>query len=127
MADRFGFIRPVSAVPAAMMVSDIVLSTSIEPEAFGRIAIEGQAMGRVVIASDIGGSKETVIDGVTGKLFTSGDADSLASAISWGLSLSTTEREKIGAAAIKNIKEHFTKQIMCDKTIKVYEELMNQK
>ncbi len=127
MDDRFGFIRHVSDVPAAMMVSDIVLSTSIEPEAFGRIAIEGQAMGRVVIASAIGGSKETVIDGVTGKLFESGNADDLAAAIKWGLALSTDEREKIGAAAIKNVKEHFTKQIMCDKTIKVYEELMNRK
>ena len=127
MSNRFAFIRHVSDVPAAMLSSDIILSTSIEPEAFGRIAIEGQAMGRIVIASDIGGSKETVIDGVTGKLFASGDADDLAKALKWGLSLSTAEREKIGAAAIKNVKEHFTKQIMCDKTIKVYEEIMNQK
>lgn len=127
MDDRFAFVCHTSDVPAAMMVSDVVLSTSIEPEAFGRIAIEGQAMGRVVVASNIGGSKETVIDGVTGKLFESGNADDLAQAIHWALNLATDEREKIGAAAIKNVKEHFTKQIMCDKTIKVYEELMNQK
>ncbi len=127
MENRYTFIRHVTDVPAAMLVSDIVLSTSIEPEAFGRIAIEGQAMGRVVIASDIGGSKETVIDGVTGKLFKSGDADDLANAIKWALSLSTEEREKIGAEAVKNVKEHFTKQIMCDKTISVYEEIINQK
>ena len=127
MEDRYTFIRHVSDVPAAMLVSDVVLSTSIEPEAFGRIAIEGQAMGRVVVASDIGGSKETVIDGVTGKLFKSGDADDLANAIKWALSLSKEDKDKIGANAIKNIKEHFTKQIMCDKTISVYEELINQK
>lgn len=127
MENRYTFIRHVTDVPAAMLVSDIVLSTSIEPEAFGRIAIEGQAMGRVVIASDIGGSKETVIDGATGKLFKSGDADDLANAIKWALSLSTEEREKIGAEAVKNVKEHFTKQIMCDKTISVYEEIINQK
>ncbi len=126
MSDRYTFIRHVSDVPAAMMLSEVVLSTSIEPEAFGRIAIEGQAMGRIVVASNIGGSKETVIDGVTGKLFESGNADDLAAAIRWALHLSKEEREKIGAAAIKNVKEHFTKQIMCDKTIKVYEELMNQ-
>ena len=110
-----------------MMLSEVVLSTSIEPEAFGRIAIEGQAMGRIVVASNIGGSKETVIDGVTGKLFESNNADDLAQAIRWALHLSKEEREKIGAAAIKNVKEHFTKQIMCDKTIKVYEEFMNPK
>ena len=126
MNDRFTFIKHLTDVPAAMMLSDVVLSTSIEPEAFGRIAIEGQAMGRVVVASNIGGSKETVIDGVTGKLFESNNADDLAQAILWALHLSSAEREKIGAAAIKNVKEHFTKQIMCDKTIEVYNEVMNQ-
>lgn len=123
MTDRFLFIRHESDVPAAMMVSDVVLSTSIEPEAFGRIAIEGQAMGRIVVASNIGGSKETVIDGVTGKLFESGNPDDLAKAIQWALHLSSAERERIGAAAVKNVKEHFTKQIMCDKTIAVYNEV----
>lgn len=125
MTDRFLFIRNVKDIPAAMMVSDVVLSTSIEPEAFGRIAIEGQAMGRVVVASNIGGSVETVIDGVTGRLYESTSAKALAEAIEWALHLSTEEREKIGAAGIKNVKEHFTKQIMCDKTIKVYKELIN--
>ncbi len=126
MKDRYTFIRHVSDVPAAMMISEVVLSTSIEPEAFGRIAIEGQAMGRIVVASDIGGSKETVIDGVTGKLFKSGDADDLAQALLWALRLSSEEKQKIGAAAVKNVKEHFTKQIMCDKTIAVYEELSRE-
>lgn len=125
MTDRFLFIRNVKDIPAAMMVSDVVLSTSIEPEAFGRIAIEGQAMGRVVVASNIGGSVETVIDGVTGRLYESTSAKALAEAIDWALHLSTDEREKIGAAGIKNVKEHFTKQIMCDKTIEVYKELIN--
>lgn len=125
MTDRFLFIRNVKDIPAAMMVSDVVLSTSIEPEAFGRIAIEGQAMGRVVVASNIGGSVETVIDGVTGRLYESTSAKALSEAIDWALHLSTDEREKIGAAGIKNVKEHFTKQIMCDKTIEVYKELIN--
>lgn len=125
MTDRFLFIRNVKDIPAAMMVSDVVLSTSIEPEAFGRIAIEGQAMGRVVVVSNIGGSVETVIDGVTGRLYESTSVQALAEAIDWALHLSTDEREKIGAAGIKNVKEHFTKQIMCDKTIEVYKELIN--
>lgn len=125
MTERFLFIRNVKDIPAAMMVSDVVLSTSIEPEAFGRIAIEGQAMGRVVVASNIGGSVETVIDGVTGRLYESTSPKALAEAIKWALHLSTEEREKIGTAGIKNVKEHFTKQIMCDKTIEVYKELIN--
>lgn len=125
MTDRFVFIRNEKDIPAAMMVSDVVLSTSIEPEAFGRISIEGQAMGRVVVCSNIGGSKETVIDGVTGRLFENNNPEALAEAIRWSLHLSTTEREKIGAAGVKNVKEHFTKQIMCDKTIEVYKEVLN--
>lgn len=130
MIDNFGltqriyFIRHVDDIPAAMMVSDVVLSTSIEPEAFGRIAIEGQAMGRIVVASNIGGSKETVIDGVTGKLFENNNAEDLAAKLRWALHLSNEERKKIGDAAVKNVKEHFTKQIMCDKTISVYEEIL---
>jgi len=125
MADRFLFIRNEKDIPAALMVSDVVLSTSIEPEAFGRISIEGQAMGRVVVSSNIGGSKETVIDGVTGRLFESNNPQALADAIHWALNLSTDEREKIGAAGVKNVKEHFTKKIMCDKTIEVYKEVLN--
>lgn len=133
MVRKFGlegrvlFIRHISDIPALMLLSDVVLSTSIEPEAFGRIAIEGQAMGRIVVASNIGGSKETVIDGVTGRLFESNNADDLAAKLRWALHLSADEREKIGAAAIKNVKQHFTKQIMCDKTLAVYDEILNSK
>lgn len=122
---KFAFIRHVTDVPAMMMVSDVVVSASLDPEAFGRIAAEGEAMGRIVIASNIGGSLENIKDGVTGRLFESGNADSLAEALLWALNLSTEDREKIGAAAIEYVKQNFTKEIMCNKTIAVYEELVN--
>ncbi len=122
---RFAFIRHVTDVPAMMAVSDVVVSASTDPEAFGRIAAEGEAMGRVVVASNIGGSLENIVDGVTGKLFESGNPQALADALKWALGLSTEEREKIGAAAIEYVKQNFTKQIMCDKTVAVYEELIN--
>ncbi len=126
LEDKVQFIDHSFDIPALLMISDVVLSTALEPEAFGRAAIEGQAMGKIVIASNIGGSLENTIDGVTGRLFKSGDADDLAACITWALNLPEKERAKIGAAAIKNVKEHFTKQIMCDKTVAVYQELMNQ-
>ncbi len=119
------FIGHSFDIPALLMVSDIVLSTSIEPEAFGRAAIEGQAMGKIVLASNIGGSLENVIDGVSGKLFESNNVQSLANAIDWALGLSPQEKEKISKAAIKNVRDNFTKQLMCDKTISVYNELIN--
>ena len=125
LMDRIGFFGIYNDTPALMMVSDIILSTAIEPEAFGRISVEGQAMGKIVVASNIGGSLETVVDGVTGKLFVSNDAQSLADALDWALNLSAAEKEKISKAAIKNVRDNFTKEIMCDKTIAVYKELVD--
>ena len=110
-----------------MMVSNVVLSTAIEPEAFGRISIEGQAMGKIMVASNIGGSVETVVDGVTGKLYQYDNPQDLANALDWALSLSNDEVKKISKAAIKNVKDNFTKQIMCDKTIEVYQDLVNNR
>lgn len=123
--DKIQFIGESFDIPALLMVSDIVLSTAIEPEAFGRAAIEGQAMGKIVLASNIGGSLENIIDGVSGKLFQSGNAQSLAEAIDWALDLPLTERKAMSAAAIKNVHDNFTKQIMCNKTIDVYKELLD--
>ena len=71
------------------------------------------------------GSTETVIDGKTGKLYQYDDPRELAKALDWALDLSAEEVKKISKAAIKNVKDNFTKEIMCDKTIKVYQELVN--
>ncbi len=124
LGNKIGIYGKVLDMPAAMMVSDVVLSTAIEPEAFGRIAIEGQAMGKIVVASNIGGSLDSISDGVTGKLYQYDNPQALADALDWALSLSMSEKKKISAAAQKNVRENFTKEIMCDKTIKVYEELL---
>ena len=124
LENRVAIFGKVLDMPALMMVSNVILSTAIEPEAFGRIAIEGQAMGKIVVASNHGGSLDSIVDGKTGKLFYNNNAASLAEAIDWALSLSPAEEEKISKAAIKNVKDNFTKEIMCDKTIKVYEELI---
>lgn len=121
------FIDQSFDIPALLMISDIVLSTSIEPEAFGRASIEGQAMGKIVLASNIGGSLENLVDGKTGKLFKNNDPESLAEAIDWALNISNDEKEKISKAAIENVRNNFTKQIMCDKTIKVYKEVLSKK
>lgn len=119
------FYGQTSDVSALMMVSNVVLSTAIEPEAFGRISIEGQAMGKVVVASNIGGSLDTITDGVTGKFFYSNNPASLAEAIDWALDLSPDEVRKIAKEGIKNVHDNFTKDIMCEKTVAVYKELLN--
>ena len=125
MSDVYTFIRHTDDVPALMKACDIVVSASLDPEAFGRIAAEGEAMGKIVIASNIGGSLDNIKDGITGKHFKSGDAADLAEKIAWALDLPENERQKMSHAAQNFIKENFTKQIMCDKTLKVYFDLVN--
>ena len=124
---RIGFFGRYTDAPALMINATVILSTAIEPEAFGRISVEGQAMGKIVVASNIGGTLDTIIDGKTGKLYQYDNPQALADALDWALSLSPEEAKKISQAGIKNVKEHFTKQIMCDKTIEVYREVVNQK
>ena len=107
-----------------MMLSSVIVSTAIEPEAFGRMAIEGQAMGKIVVASNIGGSLESIIDGKTGRLFESGNPDSLAQALDWALNLNKDEKETISKAAIQNVIDNFTCEKMCEKTLKVYKDVL---
>ena len=112
-------------MPAAYLVADVVVSaTSGEAEAFGRIAVEAQAMGRPVIASAHGGSLETVLDGETGRLFIPGDPQSLAVALGELLS-SSALREKYAQAARNWVQQRFTVETMCGETLKVYESLLN--
>ena len=119
------FYGQTSDVSALMMVSNVVLSTAIEPEAFGRISIEGQAMGKVVVASNIGGSLDTITDGVTGKFFYSNNAACLVEARDRARGLSPGEEGKNDKGGIKNVHDNFTKDIMCEKTVAVYKELLN--
>ena len=130
LADKYGlssricFHGKVLDMPALMMVSNVIVSAAIEPEAFGRISVEGQAMGKIVVASNIGGSLDTIQDGINGKLFESNNPYSMAEALDWALSRTDNQRNKIIKAAMKNVADNFTKEIMCDKTIAVYKELV---
>ncbi|MBO5038835.1 MAG: glycosyltransferase family 4 protein [Alphaproteobacteria bacterium] len=126
MQGMFTFIKHTDDVPALMKACDIVVSASIEPEAFGRIAAEGEAMGKIVLASNIGGSLDNLKDGVTGRHFIAGSAEDLSQKLDWTLSLPESERKKISAAAENFVKENFTKQIMCDKTLAVYRSLIEK-
>lgn len=114
-------------MPAAYMLSDVVVSASTDPEAFGRILIEAQAQGRPVVASDHGGARETVIEGETGWLFPPGDVDALAATLDKVLSLDLEARTALAEKAIANVRKNFSKQAMCNKTLDVYREILQQK
>ena len=122
-------------MPAAYRLADVVVSPSQDPEAFGRITIEAQAMGRLVVASDHGGSSETIIPlprepapakaGGTGWLFSPHDADDCARKLTEALQTSDEMRRVIGARAIGHVAANFTRIGMCDATLAVYQGLLS--
>lgn len=113
----------VSDMPAAYLASDIVVSASTDPEAFGRVAAEAGAMERAVIATDHGGAREVVVQGQSGLLVPPGDAAALAEALSRLLS-NTEIRASMGQTARRHVAAHFTVERMCADTIQLYRELL---
>jgi glycosyltransferase involved in cell wall biosynthesis len=111
-------------MPAALMLADLVVSASNRPEGFGRVIVEAQAMGRPVVATEHGGARETVLPGETGWLVPPGDARALATAIAQALSLSSAERLALADRAIAHIRANFTTELMCARTLAVYEEVL---
>ncbi len=110
---------------AAYMLADVVVSASTEPEAFGRVISEAQAMGRPVVASDHGGMREQVLPGVTAFPFPPGDAESLAQALRQALLLGAEERTHVSQQAESHVRANFTKERMCARTLAVYAELLH--
>ncbi len=111
-------------MPAAYKLADLILHTSTDPEAFGRIIIEAQAMGRCVIASNHGAPLEIIEDNVTGFLVKPGCPDSLAEKIAHVLNLPTSTRENIEKAAREKTQAFYSKERMVSKTLELYEALL---
>lgn len=108
----------------AYMLSHLVVAPSIEPEAFGRIPVEAQAMGKPIIATDHGGFRETIINGETGWLVPPGDVDALAATVDFALNLSQEELQHWGVRARQHAIDYFSSDLMKHKTINVYSELL---
>lgn len=113
-------------MPAAMMLADVIVMPSVEPEPFGRVAIEAQAMGRPVVAFDHGGAVESITDGQTGYLAHPLDEQSLADKIQAALDLGPRQRKKFSQAARQHILDNFTVRRMCDQTIAIYDSLLTK-
>ncbi|MDJ0684496.1 MAG: glycosyltransferase family 4 protein [Alphaproteobacteria bacterium] len=112
---------------AAYKLADVVVSASTDPEGFGRVAIEGQALGRPVVAPRHGAAPEQISHGETGWLYTPGDADDLAHVLTLALGLDEAARDRLHAKAIANVRNHFTKEEMCRKTIALYGEMAERR
>ncbi len=111
-------------MPAALMLADVVVNPSIEPEPFGRTVIEAQAMGRPVVVSDAGGTAETVEHGVTGWRVRPSDPGALAATLDAILRLDPAERAALGARARDSVCAHYTTAAMQQATLEVYRELL---
>ena len=125
LTKQLRFIDHCKDMALAYKVSDIIVSASIEPEAFGRVSVEAQSMEKPIIASNIGGSNETVVDEKTGYLFKAGDAKSLSQKILKTLTIDKTQLKLIGIEGRKNIVQKFNVEKMCFSTYSEYKRLIN--
>ena len=125
ISNQVKFIDSCKNMALAYKVSDIIVSASIEPEAFGRVAVEAQSMEKLIIASNIGGSNETVIDDKTGLLFESGDPKSLSKKIMQSLTMDESLLKTMGIEGRKNIVKKFNVEKMCFSTYSEYKKLIN--
>jgi len=119
------FVDHCKKMPLAYYLSDVVVSSSIEPEAFGRVSIEAQSMKKPIIASNIGGSNETIIDNKTGLLFESGNPQALSNKIKEIIKLDTLTLDLMGNEGRKNVLNRFNIEKMCFNTYSEYKKLIN--
>ncbi|MGB4192088.1 MAG: glycosyltransferase family 4 protein [Rickettsiales bacterium] len=124
LEDTVMFTKNVLDMPAIYGLSDIVACVSTKPEAFGLVSIEAQAMGRLVIACNMGGIKETIIDQQTGWLIEPNNTKQLAETITKLLQIKNLERLRIARSARDNVQQNFSLASMCKKIIYVYNKIL---
>ena len=121
---KLTFIQNCKEMPLAYKLADVVVSCSIEPEAFGRVAVESQAMNKPIIASNLGGSKETVLNGKSGFLYKHDDQDELASIINNVIDMDKESIDLMGKEGRKNVELKFNVDQMCQTTFTEYKKLL---
>ena len=124
LSKKISFINHCGEMPLAYSLADVVVSASIEPEAFGRIAVESQSMGKPIIASNIGGSKETVLNKKTGFLYKHDDPRELAKCLNTVIQLNQEELKLMGNEGRKNVAKKFDVELMCNSNLREYKKLL---
>ncbi len=123
LTKKIKFIPHCKEMPLAYSLADVVISASIEPEAFGRVAVESQAMSKPIIASNIGGSKETIINKKSGFLYKFDDPRELAKNLNTVIQLNQEELKLMGNEGRKNVAKKFDVEVMCDSNLREYKKL----
>ncbi|MFN4176046.1 glycosyltransferase family 4 protein [Phenylobacterium sp.] len=111
-------------MPAAYLLADLAILPTIVPESFGRAAVEPQAMGRPVIASNHGGVTETVLDGITGWLVPPGEAGAWAEALARAVDAGSARRAEMGEAGQRRARRLYSVDAMCAATLAAYERVL---
>jgi glycosyltransferase involved in cell wall biosynthesis len=124
LQDAVKLVGHCDDMPAAYLLADLAIAPSLEPEAFGRTAVEPQVMGRPVIAADHGATRETVIPGETGWLVAPGDAEAWAAALLEAVEIGAAGRQSMGQAARLRARRLYSVDAMCEATLKVYSRVL---
>ena len=124
LTKKIKFIQNCKEMPLAYSLADVVVSASIEPEAFGRVSVETQSMGKPIVASNIGGSKETILNKKSGFLYKYDDPRDLAKSLNTVIQLSQEELKLMGNEGRKNISKKFDVEAMCDSNLREYKKLL---
>lgn len=124
LSDNIKIVGHCDDMPAAYLLADVAILPTTVPESFGRAAVEPQAMGRPVIASNHGGVTETVLDGVTGWLAPVDDPAAWADALAAAIDLGATKRLEMGEVGRKRARQLYSSDAMCAQTLAAYERVL---
>ena len=124
LESKLNIAHGLNKMPVAYSIANLVLSSSIEPESFGRVSVEAQSMEKPVLASDIGGSLETVINNKTGWLFKNNDVNDLSEKLEMIIKTEQNVLDLIGKQGRKNVKENYTRKLMVSRTLEIYSSLV---
>ena len=123
LGQKIKFINNCKEMPLAYSLADAVVSASVEPEAFGRVSVEAQAMGKIIVASNLGGSKETIVKGKSGFLYKHDDPRQLAKTLNDVIEMDQDSLNSIGNEGRKNVTKKFDVEKMCHTTLTEYQKL----
>lgn len=123
LEDNVIFAGHISDMPTAIKASDMVLNTSVEPETFGRVSAEANAMGKPAISTAHGGSIEILEGKNCGFLVTPRSSTELAEAIEdmFAKLSDAEERQQLETNALQNVKDSFSLELMCKKVLNIYD------
>ena len=126
LTKKIRFIDNFREMPVAYSLFDVVISSSIKPESFGRVAVEAQSMKKIIIASDLGGSKETILKGKSGFLYNHNDPRDLAKVINSTMEMDKEALYSMGIEGRKNVTKKFDVEKMCNTTFTEYKKLLKK-